>query len=74
MTQNGADTMEIEPVHEAEIKIDDKASTKSSLMWIEKYRPRTLESLLSHQDIIATCTQATSLRSFFSALKRSTNE
>lgn len=53
--------MEIEPVVKpAEVKVglDKNASSmpdnSKSLMWIEKYRPKGLEDLLSHQEIITT--------------------
>ncbi|KAH3883287.1 replication factor C subunit 5-like [Dreissena polymorpha] len=34
--------------------MDEKAKTTPNLPWVEKYRPKQLDDLISHQDIIST--------------------
>ena len=54
--------MEIEPASAVPTQISNnttrqipnKTIDKRSLMWIEKYRPASLNDLLSHKDIITT--------------------
>lgn len=53
----GVDAMEIEPASAPQASgaaEKDAAKCKSSLMWVEKYRPKGLEDLLSHGAIVQT--------------------
>jgi replication factor C subunit 3/5 len=36
-------------------EIAKKEATTQALPWVEKYRPKTLGDLISHDDIINTC-------------------
>lgn len=56
-TMAGTDAMEIEPASTpppSAAKAKAAVQSKSSLMWVEKYRPSGLEDLLSHQAIVQT--------------------
>lgn len=49
-----AEAMDIEPAVTAPPAAPSKPQPTTSLMWVEKYRPRGLSDLLSHQSIIET--------------------
>ena len=38
------------------VQLGDEGSAKASLPWVEKYRPATLDDLVSHKEIIKTST------------------
>lgn len=50
--------MKAEPMEVVEVtKIESKPRTEKSVMWIEKYRPKSLDDLISHTHIVATLTR-----------------
>eukprot|EP00586_Coscinodiscus_wailesii_P010571 CAMPEP_0172505394 /NCGR_PEP_ID=MMETSP1066-20121228/186120_1 /TAXON_ID=671091 /ORGANISM="Coscinodiscus wailesii, Strain CCMP2513" /LENGTH=370 /DNA_ID=CAMNT_0013281987 /DNA_START=30 /DNA_END=1142 /DNA_ORIENTATION=- len=55
--ENGSGNMEIDPVaqHKKTIKLPPD-NTKTQLPWVEKYRPKRLEDLVAHEDIISIIT------------------
>eukprot|EP00171_Calliarthron_tuberculosum_P011185 IDg11185t1 len=50
--------MEIDSTKDVEVfDVDVKGNADKSVMWIEKYRPQSLDDLISHTQIVATLTK-----------------
>ena len=72
MDEDGPEPMSVDenfPAQQDNATLARREAAKKTLPWIEKYRPSTLHDLISHDEIVRTCTLLFELHIYWHLIK-----